>query len=429
MSGNTPASPDDISRTIGLDRRAVARRRRRKQLLLMVVLALMALAVWVYSTREAAPIQYQSAPVQRGALTVTVTATGTLQPVTQVDVGTEISGTVEAVNVDFNDRVKRGQILARLDTEQLTAKLRQSQAALALAQAKVKDADATVVETRLRFNRLQSLEVKGMSSKDERDAAQAAFARAQAGLSVANAQVVQAKAQVDADRTTLDKTEIRSPINGIVLRRQVEPGQTVAASLQTPVLFTLAENLAQMELDVAVDEADVGKVKQGQKANFSVDAFPRRTFPAVIHQVRYAPQTVQGVVTYETVLLVDNSDLALRPGMTATVDIVVQRLQNVLLVPNAALRFTPPKSAPQAARGGGSLLGRLFSRRKRTRNPVARETSPAKRDHKRVWTLRDGRPVALDVRVGASDGQMTEVLSGPVKAGTELLVDVSRAGK
>lgn len=429
MSGNIPASSDDISRTIGLDRRAVARRRRRKQILLVVVLALLGLAAWGYSTREATPIQYQSAAVQRGALTVTVTATGTLQPVTQVDVGTEISGTVEAVNVDFNDRVKRGQILARLDTEQLTAKLRQSQAALALAQAKVKDADATVIETRLRFNRLQSLEAKGMSSKDERDAAQAAFARARAGLSVANAQVVQANAQVDADRTTLDKTEIRSPIDGIVLRRQVEPGQTVAASLQTPVLFTLAENLAQMELDVAVDEADVGKVKQGQKANFSVDAFPQRTFPAVIHQVRYAPQTVQGVVTYETVLLVDNSDLALRPGMTATVDIVVQRLQNVLLVPNAALRFTPPKSAPQTARAGGSLLGRLFSRRKRTRNPVARETSPAKRDHKRVWTLRDGQPVALDVRVGASDGQMTEVLSGPVKAGTELLVDVSRTGK
>jgi len=426
MVDEKTASPGDITQVLGQAHHGGGRRRALKWI---VVLVLLGLAAWVaMSLFSSSPAQYtyQAADAKRGDLTVSVTATGTLQPVNQVDVGTEISGTVESVDVDFNDRVKRGQVLATLNTDQLSARLRQSQAALELARANVQTAQATVLETRTKYNRLETLAAKGMASQDDLDTAAAAFTRANAAVEVAKAQVTQAQAQVDADRTALQKAQIRSPIDGIVLQREVEPGQTVAASLQTPVLFTLAENLAQMELNVAVDEADVGHVKKGQKASFTVDAFPGRTFPAVIDQVRYAPQTVQGVVTYETVLLVDNSDLTLRPGMTATVDIVVGDYPNVLLVPNAALRFTPP--ATQAKSSGGSLFSRLFPRPRRSA-PTAREAGDAGARTQRVWVLRDGQPAAIPIEVGASDGQMTQVLSGDLQPGTALLTDVTRATK
>jgi HlyD family secretion protein len=426
MVDEKTASPGDIAQVLGQAHHGGGRRRAVKWI---VVLAVLGLAAWVaMSLFSSSPAQYtyQTADAKRGDLTVSVTATGTLQPVNQVDVGTEISGTVESVDVDFNDRVKRGQVLATLNTDQLSAKLRQSQAALELARANVQTAQATVLETRTKYNRLKTLAAKGMASQDDLDTAAAAFTRANAAVEVAKAQVTQAQAQVDADRTSLQKAQIRSPIDGIVLKREVEPGQTVAASLQTPVLFTLAENLTQMELNVAVDEADVGQVKKGQKASFTVDAFPGRTFPAVIDQVRYAPQTVQGVVTYETVLLVDNSDLTLRPGMTATVDIVVGDYRNVLLVPNAALRFTPP--ATQAKSSGGSLFSRLFPRPRRSA-PATREAGDAGARTQRVWVLRDGQPVAIPIQVGASDGQMTQVLSGDLQPGTALLTDVTRTTK
>jgi len=427
MADEKTASPGDIAQVLGQARHGGGRRRALKWI---VVLLLLGLAAWVaVSLFSSSPAQYtyQSADARRGDLTVSVTATGTLQPVNQVDVGTEISGTVESVDVDYNDRVKRGQVLATLNTDQLSAKLRQSQAALELARANVQNAQATVLETRTKLNRLKTLSAKGMASRDDLDSAVAAFTRATAAVEVAKAQVTQAQAQVDADRTALAKAQIRSPIDGIVLQRQVEPGQTVAASLQTPVLFTVAESLAQMELDVAVDEADVGHVKEGQKASFTVDAFPGRTFPAVIDQVRFAPQTVQGVVTYQTVLAVDNSDLTLRPGMTATVDIVVGDYPNVLLVPNAALRFTPP-ATQTASSSGGSLFSRLFPRPRHS-TPANREPGAAGARTQRVWTLRDGQPVAITIQVGATDGQMTQVLSGDVQPGMALLTDVTRTTK
>jgi HlyD family secretion protein len=426
MTKNEADSTGDIGATLGLGRKRTLWRRLSKWLVPAAIIVAVGIGLALYSSRDTAQWRFQTAEAQRGDLTVTVTATGTLQPVNQVDVGTEVSGTVESVAVDFNDRVKRGEVLAKLDTDQLSAKLRQSQAALELARAKVQDADATLIETRLKYKRLQALAGKGMSSKDERDAAEAAYARARASLEVAKAQVTQAQAQVDADRTMLDKAVIRSPIDGIVLKRQVEPGQTVAASLQTPVLFTLAENLKQMELDVAVDEADVGQVKDGQHATFTVDAFPDRKFPAVIDQVRYAPQTVQGVVTYEAVLAVDNSDLSLRPGMTATAEIVVKQLSNVLLVPNAALRFAPPATQTRSS-GGGSLFSRLFPRPRHT-TTGPREASGGE-GRQRVWILSDGRPLAVPVKVGASDGQVTEVLAGKVTAGTPVLVDAVQVNK
>jgi HlyD family secretion protein len=340
-----------------------------------------------------------------------------------VEVGTEVSGTIESVAVDYNDRVVANGVLARLDTDQLDARLRQSQAALALAKARVLEAQATVTETANRLRRTSDLVAKKLSSAEELDTAAAAFARADAALAVARAQVDQAQAQVDSDRRAVEKAVIRSPIDGVVLERKVDPGQTVAASLQTPVLFTLAENLAQMELHVDVDEADVGSVAEGQTAEFTVDAYPARSFTARIEQVRFAPSSVEGVVTYETLLSVDNSDLLLRPGMTATAEILVLRFDDVLLVPNAALRFNPPKR-PDQRRSGGGLVSMLLPRPPQSPKPTRVAEQGA-----RIWVLRDGAPASVSIETGASDGILTQLVSGPLDAGTEVLVDfVSKGG-
>jgi len=413
-----PQPSDEINALLAGEQQAL-RRRRWWYLLLAALLIGLAILVTLYSlSGNGQTLRYQTSEARRGDLTVTVTATGTLQPVNQVEVGTETSGTVAQVEADFNDRVHAGQILARLDTAQLQARLRQSEAALELARARVAEAEATLIETSSHLRRAQELLRKGVSSQEDIDTAQAARARATAALAIARAQVSQAEAQLDADRTALGKALIRSPIDGVVLQRQVEPGQTVAASLQTPVLFVLAENLAQAELHVAVDEADVGQVREGQAAVFSVDAYPQRSFPATISQVRFAPQTVEGVVTYETVLAVDNSDLALRPGMTATADITVQVIGQALLVPNAALRFSPPKAKQQAS---GGLLANLLPRPPRDAGSKRKELDGSR--HK-VWVLQDGVPTAVPVVLGASDGKWTQVTEGEVQAGMALLTGV-----
>jgi HlyD family secretion protein len=278
---------------------------------------------------------------------------------------------------------------------------------------------------RNRLRHVRELSGGKMPSQHELDTAEAALNRAQASEASAKAQIAEARAKLRVDQTNLAKAVIRAPITGIVLKRQVEPGQTVAASLQAPVLFTLAENLAHMELHVAVDEADVGQVTRGQRATVTVDAYPERTFPAVITKVYYAAQTVEGVVTYNTVLAVENTDLTLRPGMTATADIVVKHLTNVLVIPNATLRFTPPALEEEAAApGSGGLLGRLLPRP--PASTVKRKDIQTTSGQKRVWTLREGVPVAIPVTVGATDGQMTEVVAGEITPGLPLLVDMVR---
>lgn len=414
----------DIARNLGLDH-ATRRSRNRKWFLLggvVVVLALIAF-IWLKKDNEDA-VQYKTERAQRGDLTVTVTATGTLEPTNQVDVGSELSGIVEAVYVDYNDAVKVGQVLAKLDTSKLDAQVLQSKAALSAAKAKVLDAKATVLETKLKYDRCAALAKTQMCSPQDVDTDRAAYVRAQASEASAKAAVSQAQATLDAIQTDLSKAVIRSPINGIVLKRSIEPGQTVAASLQAPVLFTLAEDLTKMQLQVDVDEADVGKVKAGQEATFTVDAYPDRTFPARINQVRYGAQTVQGVVTYETILDVDNTDLSLRPGMTATADIIVKKVHDAILIPNAALRFAPPAQQVQtSARSGGSLFSRLFPRRRHnTQKPREAETGDNKQ--KQVWTLQDNKPVALKITTGATNGVMTQVTGGAVEPGTPLVVDM-----
>ncbi|MGB4333861.1 MAG: efflux RND transporter periplasmic adaptor subunit [Chromatiaceae bacterium] len=418
-------TPDALAARIGL---AAPPRRRWAGygLATLGLLALAGVAWFLFPNPTPDSPRFKTATVEWGDLTVKVTATGQLQPVTQVDVGTEVSGTIDQVTVDFNDRVTQGQVLARLDPDTFQAKQRQSQAALLLARASVTEAQVTVTETASKLGRVRDMIAKRLSSPEELDTAIAAAGRAEAALAVAQAKVEQAQAQLDADNRTLEKSEIRSPIDGTVLKRQVEPGQTVAASLQTPVLFTLAEDLTQMELNVAVDEADVGQIEAGLTAEFTVDAYPNRRFPATITQVRYAPETINGVVTYAALLSLDNRDLSLRPGMTATAEIIAREVKDAVLVPNGALRFTPPapKATKEDSRG---LVGMLLpSRSSSSRRGGSKDATTGKGSQ--VWILREGVPVAVAVKTGASDGTLTEILDGTLAPGTEVLVDLERTG-
>jgi HlyD family secretion protein len=421
----------DITQILGINQGS-GRSKLKRWLLVaaLIFVAVIAMIIWTQADKVNS-IRYKTQEVQRGNLTVTVTATGTLEPTNQVDVGSEVSGIIEIVEVDYNDRVKVGQVLARLDTSKLKPQVLQSRAALESAQAMVLETQATVKETRnevARLKQVRELSDGKVPSQHDMDAAEAALQRAQADEASAKAQVSEAQATLEANESDLAKAVIYSPINGIVLTRNVEPGQTVAASFQTPVLFTLAEDLTQMELHVDVDEADVGQVKEGQEATFTVDAYPDRTFPARIIQVRYGSQEVEGVITYETVLNVDNSDLSLRPGMTATADITVQKVENAILVPNAALRFSPSVKKKEAPSNSGSVISKLLPHRPRSPSKQREDVTADKRQH-RVWTLQDGQLVAIAVTTGATDGIMTEVTSGDFEPGIEIVVDIVSANR
>jgi HlyD family secretion protein len=334
------------------------------------------------------------------------------------------------VEADYNSRVKIGQVLAKLDTTLLQAQVIQTRAALESAQAKVLQTQATFQEKRNNLERLQKIRdlTNGkVPAQSDLIAAQAALDRAIADEAGAKADVAQAQATLQTKQTDLSKAIIRSPINGVVLVRNVEPGQTVAASLQAPVLFTLAENLAQMELRVDVDEADIGQVLEGQEARFTVDAFPNRTFRGRITQVRNGAKTLNGVVTYETILTVDNSDLSLRPGMTATAEIIVQKVQNALLVPNAALRFSPQDKTNSETNGQTGFVNPLLPGRhgppqNANQNPQTKGNKNFKKEQ-RVWKLQNGQPMPIPVTIGMTDGVMTEIIAGDVTPGLALLVD------
>lgn len=401
-------------------------RRLVKYAALATVAAILAtIAVWWFYPASEGAVRYRTATASKGDLVVLVTATGSVQPIKKVDISSELSGTIRKVNVDFNSTVKAGQTLAELDTDKLKATLESSRARLAAAKAKVADAEATVTEKRRDLDRKRALATKNFTSAQDLDLAKAGFDRAIAALAVANADVGVAQADVTLNETNLAKASILSPISGVVLSRNADPGQTVASSLQAPILFSIAENLQQMELQVNVDEADVGSVKPGQDATFSVDAYPGRRFPATIRDVRYAPETVQGVVTYKAVLNVDNSELLLRPGMTATAEIKSVEIKDALLVPNQALRFTPPSPQQQTQE---SFLRQLLPLPgiPRTRARRDRDANP---DARRVHILRDGVPTALPVRVGASDGRNTEIVAGELKSGDEVVVGIARSGR
>ena len=370
--------------------------------------------------------QYKTEPATVGTLVVKVSATGNLQPTNQVEVGSELSGIVEKVFVDDNDLVKKGDLLARLDLSKLQDAVVKSRANVSSVEAQVLQVQATVAETRSNLARMKQVaELSGgkVPSKSEMDTAEANLKRAEASRASAQASVNQARASLKSDETNLSKADIRSPINGVVLARKVEPGQTVAASFQAPVLFTLAEDLSKMELQVDVDEADVGQVKVGQKATFSVDAWPGRQYTAVLTRVGYGSQVKDGVVSYLTVLEVNNDDLSLRPGMTGTAEITTLTRENVLLVPNAALRFTPATTGAPQKKSGGSVIGALMPRPPR-QTPKTRETAH-EGSTPRVWVLRDGEATPVEVKTGATNGRVTEITSGDLKAGMEIITEAT----
>jgi HlyD family secretion protein len=426
MNVQQSIKPDaEVAKTLGLGkspaRRWLSRRNLVVAALAVIVLGGLYLAFAGGSTGDA--VRYVTQPAKRGALTETVTATGTVEPTNQVEVSSELSGTIREVRADYNDAVKAGDVLAVLDTDKLEAEVNHARASLAVKKAQRQEADATLAEAEQSFNRTQALTQKDFASQASREQAEAAYQRALAGVAVAKANVEVAEADLTTAETNLEKATIRSPIDGIVLSRNVEPGQTVAASLQAPVLFTIAEDLGAMQLEVDIDEADVGSVAAGQEATFSVEAFRDRRFDAKVSGVRFAPETINNVVTYTGVLSLGNSDLLLRPGMTATADIVVKRVDDALLIPNAALRFAPPATATesQSSRSGGIL--RMILPHPRRGSRVAKTGTAAADGTRSVYVLEDGAPKELSVVTGASDGSWTEVVSGPLEAGMPVITD------
>lgn len=430
MASPKDSSGIDVAKTLGVSRKRAFFSRLFKFLFWCLVLAALGGGAYVWLNRDTtASVSYETQPVEKGNLVVTVSATGTLEPIKTVEVGIEVSGTVKTVEVDYNDRVEVGQVLAEIDTSKLAAQALQSEAALESACAKLLQAQATVKEAELQMARLEDIKKLSdgkMPSKYEYDAQKAALARAHADEAGAKAAVSQAQATVDANRSDLAKAVVHSPVNGIVLERSVEPGQTVAAQFQSPVLFTLAEDLTQMELQADVDEADVGKVKEGQDATFTVDAYPNRVFPAKITQVRFGSETVEGVVTYKTILSVDNAELQLRPGMTATAQIVVDKREAVVLVPNVALRFSPPVEEEKQESGGGMLLSKIMPHPPRP-SAAPRAANNVNNKAQEVWVLRGGKMTAVSITKGLSDGKMTEVVTGELEPGMELITDMTGA--
>lgn len=381
---------------------------------------------WMQRAAQAAP-RYTTQPVTRGDLTLSITANGTVQPTRSVNIGSELSGTVLRVHVDVNDRVTKGQVLLELDTAKLRDQILRSQAGLAAARSRVQQAAATVAEARATLARLEAVaRLSGgqVPSLAELDAGRASVARAEAEAGSAEAGVSEALALLSTDQINLAKASITAPTDGVVLTRSVDPGNAVAASLQAVTLFTLAESLTRLRLWVYVDEADVGVVKPGQAASFTVSAYPTRSFPARITRVGFGATITDNVVTYLTWLDVDNTDLSLRPGMTATATIVATERKGVLRVPNAALRYTPTAVTEAAKRGLASGVNFGPPRTESQRRSAAEGASTA--GARQVWVLptgADGRPLAgalpaaVAVTPGISDGRSTEITAGALREG------------
>lgn len=409
-----PDTPQDVAETLGLTKSRA--RLPGWAISLIVVAGLIALGLWWWTSATADKgVSYTTTQAATADLRVTVTATGTVEPTNLVEISSELSGTLSRVNVDFNDIVSKGTILAELDTTKLEAQLAVAKAGLDSAIARVAMATATLDEAREKYQTAQSLEERGVSAHQTLVTQKTAFIRAQAELQSAIADRSLAEADLDLHQAELEKGCICSPIDGVVLSRSVDAGQIVAASLSAPVLFTIAEDLTKMELQVYIDEADIGRTKVGNTAEFTVDAYDDRIFPAKITEIRFAPETIDGVVSYKAILAIDNSDMSLRPGMTATADITVAQIAQALTVPNAALRYAPP-AAPVEDQERSGLLGMLIP---------DHNAGNAVGDAKTLWVLRDGSPQEIAIRAGQSDGRLTEILEGDLKAGDLVITDQS----
>ena len=418
------ASPEPIDEALALD----GRRRRGRHRLWPWLLAIagaggIGALAWQGLAAPEQRTVYRTVPVEAGALTIEVSATGTLQPLTQVDVSSELSGVVRSVAVDENRRVAKGDVLAELDTTRILAQIERARANVTAARARVADAEVTLRETGQALARAEQLSGRGMITEQALETAQATSDRARSAVAIASANVDVAEAELRLQEADLAKSTIYAPIDGIVLTRSVNPGQTVASSMSAPILFVIAENLETMELKADVDEADIGKVAAGQQARFTVDAFPDRRFDAVIRDVSFASVETEGVVTYQARLNVDNGDLLLRPGMTAAVDIVTREADGVLLVPASAFRYSPQPTS----RTTQWSLRNLFMPPRPPMRFGGRRAGGEAQAGRPLYVLRDGEPQAVRVVTGETDGDSIEIVSG-LEPGDEVVLGAMAPG-
>ena len=373
---------------------------------------------------------YVTVPARRGDITQVVSSTGTLQAVITVQVGSQVSGTIDKLYADFNTKVKAGQVVAQLNQDKFKAAVDQARANLLAAESNLAKAKVTVADTQRTLERTRELKRRDLVAQSDLDAAQTAYDAALAQLEVNKAQVAQAQAALNQAQVDLNNTVIRSPVDGIVISRTVDVGQTVAASLQAPTLFTIANDLAKMEVHTNVDEADVGKIWEGQEVAFTVDAHPGRRFQGKVFQVRNAPTTVENVVTYDAVVRIDNKDLALKPGMTANVDFIVSEKTDVLYIPNMAIRFKLPDPKNEA-----QDLVRRESRRSGSRSGGRRSGGQSRRGtgrsarQARIYVMKNFAAQPVEVQLGISDGAKTEVSGGDLREGDEVIISLSSSAQ
>lgn len=393
-------------------------------------------------------LKYEKEAIDRGNITALVDTTGTLNPVTIVDVGSQVSGKIQKIYVDFNSQVREGQIIAEIDQSPFLSKVQQNEANYLSAQAALEKAKVNLDSSERQYERAKSLFDKDLISFEAFESAEVQYFSAKSDLQSNEARLEQAKAQLDASKVDLEYTIIKSPIDGVVINRNVNEGQTVAASFQAPVLFQIANDLTKMQVECSVDEADIGKVKEEQSVRFTVDAFPDDNFTGTVRQVRYSPEVIQNVVTYTTIVDVDNPEMKLRPGMTATVSIVVGEAQNALRVPNAALRFQPAPEVLQAlfeemrrerqaasSQAGAQSTEQIPRQKLRdTLQPGFQMGSGGMRgqmkDSGRVWMEdENGKLRMVFVRTGVTDNIYTEVTGGDLKEGQEVITGENTSGQ
>ena len=381
--------------------------------------------MYVRASHKPTEAKFTTQKIEKGRLVARVTATGTLSALVTVQVGAQVSGRIKEISVDFNSPVKKGQVIARIDPQLFIANVEQAKANYVAAQGQLIKGQAQEKDAERIFHREQELRAQKLVAQADTDTAEANWEAAKAQTAANQGALEQAKANLHQAEINLDYTTIIAPVSGVVISRAVDVGQTVASAFAAPTLFTIAEDLKKMQVDTSVAEADVGKLRDGMPASFTVDAYPTERFKGTVRQIRNAPTTVQNVVTYDAVIDVDNTDFKLKPGMTANVTFVYAEKDDVLKVPNAAMRFRPspavlaiaegkkPPKDPADATSGAS---------KKSAQPRHKE-APA--DERTVWVLRDGKPKKVDLKIGVSDGSVTEVASGDVHAGDEVITEAS----
>lgn len=387
----------------------------KKYLIILVAVLLISGIAGFFYLRRTPEVSYKTVRVERGTIISTVAATGNLSAVTTVQVGTQVSGTIQKLYVDYNSRVKKGQPIAEIDPSLFNASIEQSQGNFLSAEANLQKARVTLTDAERTLKRNKQLLKDGIISQSDYDAAETAWQSALTSVKAAEGNVAQTRGSLMQSRTNLRYSVIRSPVDGVVISRAIDVGQTVAASFQTPTLFTIAQDLTKMQIEVSVDEADISRIRLDQNASFTVDSYPEQSFKGKVVQIRNAPVINQNVVTYITVVNVDNSDLKLKPGMTANVSIEVARKDDALKLPPAALRFKPkasadePKAKRQVPGAGREAVGK----------PGARKAGSGQQ----VYILRENKPVAVPVRTGIANNSSIELVESSLKEGDEVIVE------